>query len=72
MTAAIVAIPACTSKNISTTLTEYAYLSMFAGAISCATGILFSIITGKPVGPLIIVASTALFVVSIFVKRPSI
>lgn len=66
MTAAIVAIPACTSKNISNNLIEYSYVSMAAGAISCCFGIFLSLITGLPVGPLIIVSGAAMFVVSIF------
>jgi len=67
MTAALVAIPACTSRNISKSLMQYSYLSLAAGAASCLLGILVSITTGLPVGPMIIISSTALFVVSVFV-----
>lgn len=69
MTAALVAIPSCTSKNICSNLSEYSYFSMFAGIISCCTGILISIITGLPVGPLIIVTSAALFGASLFLRK---
>jgi ABC-type Mn2+/Zn2+ transport system permease subunit len=68
MTSAIVAIPACTSRNISHNLQEYSYTSLVAGALSCGTGILFSIVTGLPVGPLIIISSAILFVISLFVR----
>jgi ABC-type Mn2+/Zn2+ transport system permease subunit len=69
MTAALVAIPACTSKNICTNLIEYSHMSMLVGAIACGAGILFSLITGLPVGPLIIICSAILFCVSFFVKK---
>ena len=69
MTAAIVAIPACTSKNISSGLRQYSYLSLAAGAISCALGVLVSLVTKLPPGPLIIISNTAFFAASIFVKK---
>lgn len=68
LTAAMVAIPACTSKNISINLKFYAYFSMIAGALACAGGILVSATTGMPPGPMIVIANTALFVASIFIK----
>lgn len=68
MTAALVAIPACTSKNVTGTLSQYRYISLFAGVISCVTGVLASTITGLAIGPLIIIVNAILFVVSIFVK----
>ncbi len=68
MTAALVAIPACTSKNISSNLAQYAYTSMLAGALASAAGIIGFLATGIPAGPLIIIASATLFLVSVFVK----
>lgn len=68
MTAAIVAIPACTSKNVSKNLSQYAYLSMLFGVIACAFGVLISTITKLPPGPMIIISNTILFLVSIFAK----
>jgi len=68
MTAALVAIPACTSKNICINLSQYAYVSMIAGAVSSLFGIMIGMMTGIAIGPLIIVSSALLFVISIFVK----
>lgn len=65
MTAALVAIPACTGKNISNTLTQYSYASMILGGLAAILGILGHTITGKPVGPLIIIASTIFFLLSL-------
>lgn len=68
MTAALVAIPACTSRNVSFNLTQYAYISMIVGAASCGLGIFVSSITGYAPGPLIVVTSTIMFVISIFIN----
>lgn len=69
MTAALVAIPACTSKNISTTLSQYVYLSLIVGGLSSLVGVLLSALTGLPPGPLVIVASSIVFVFSIFFRK---
>ena len=68
MTAALVAIPACTSKNISSSLLQYSYVSLIVGSISCAIGIFIASIASLPPGPMIIVSSTTLFIISIFAK----
>ena len=49
MTAALVAIPASTSKNISTNLRQYAYLSFFCGGFSCIMGVLTSYMFHIPI-----------------------
>jgi ABC-type Mn2+/Zn2+ transport system permease subunit len=69
MTAALVAIPACTSKNLSTTLSQYMYISLVVGGLASLAGVLVSALTGLPPGPLIIIASSIVFVVSIFVRK---
>ena len=69
MTAALVAIPACTSKNISKNLFQYSYVGLLCGCLSCAAGIIISIATNLPVGPMIIISSTMLFVISLFFNR---
>jgi len=68
MTAALVAIPASTSKNVSHNLSQYAYISFICGAVACIIGILVAQVIGIPVGPAIILASAALFGVSLFNK----
>ncbi|WP_404361008.1 metal ABC transporter permease [Methylotuvimicrobium sp. KM1] len=68
MTAALLAIPACTAKNLSNGLEQYTVISSIAGAIACALGILAFGVTGISAGPLIIIASVVLFLASIFFR----
>ena len=69
MTAALVAIPACTSRNLSKNLLQYSYGGIISGSLACALGILGSSFTGIPVGPLIIIVSALFFVISLIFKR---
>lgn len=69
MTAALVAIPACTSKNLSNNLFQYSYGSMLLGSLACAIGTYIFIITNTPAGPLIIIFSSFLFLISLTVKK---
>ena len=69
MTAALVAIPACTSKNLSKTLFQYSYGSMLFGGLSCILGVLIFKFTNIPAGPLIIISSSFLFLISLFFKK---
>lgn len=71
MTAALVTIPAATSSNISASLFQYAYLSMLLGIVSCCLGVVLHLLTGGPVGPLIILTSGAFFGLSLLVPRRS-
>lgn len=66
MTAALVAIPAYTSKNLSKNLFQYSYGSMFFGSLSCILGILVFGLTNIPAGPLIIIFSSIFFLISLF------
>lgn len=68
MTAALLAIPACTSRNITNNLLQYAYVSLVVGAFSSVVGIFIALTTGLPSGPLIIISSGLVFLVSIFFK----
>ena len=69
MTAALVAIPAASSKNISSSLHQYAFLSSLFGCLSCVIGIFISHSTGLPVGPMIIISSAVFFVGTLFLKK---
>jgi len=69
MTAALVAIPAATSKNISNNLSQYTLLSLLFGAISCTLGVLIASITQLPTGPMIILCSSMFFFISVIFKR---
>lgn len=65
MTAALLAIPACTAKNISTNLAQYTLISTIAGGLSCVLGVMGYAISDIAPGPLIIISSTLLFSVSV-------
>jgi len=69
LTAALVAIPAASSRNLSRNLSQYALGAMIIGSVSSAAGIMLSQLTGFSAGPLIIIVSSVIFLVSIFIKR---
>jgi ABC-type Mn2+/Zn2+ transport system permease subunit len=69
MTAALVAIPASTARNMSKTLTEYAYGGFFLGCLATVLGIEGFKVTGFPAGPLIVIAGSFFFLLSLGVKR---
>ena len=66
MTAALLAIPACTAKNISSNLSQYTIISTIAGSLACVLGVIAYAILDIPAGPLIIIASALLFLISVF------
>lgn len=68
MTAALVAIPAAASANISTNISQYRFGSLLIGFLSALLGIMAAVYTNLPVGPLVIIASSLLFVLS-FIAR---
>ena len=69
LTAALVAIPASTSRNLSRNLFQYNFLSIFFGALSAILGISLFKLTSLPSGPLIILTSTIFFLISLIFKK---
>lgn len=69
LTAAIVAIPAATSRNLAKNLTQYKFLSLCFGILSSVAGILLWHLTLLPAGPLIIVSNAFLFIISAIFKK---
>jgi zinc transport system permease protein len=69
MTAALVAIPACTARNVSTNLVQYSYSGFFFGSLSCILGMVASRFTDLPIGSLIVIVSTLFFLLSLFFKK---
>jgi ABC-type Mn2+/Zn2+ transport system permease subunit len=69
LTAALVAIPASSARNLSRNLAQYSFGAMIIGIISSSMGILLYKITGFPAGPLIILANTFIFLISMVFKR---
>lgn len=65
MTAALVAIPACTSRNLTKNLLLYSLGGLILGSLSCVIGILGSGFIDIPAGLLIIIASAILFLISL-------
>ena len=69
LTAALVAIPASAARNVSRNLAQYAFGAMVIGIISSFLGIFLFKLTGFPAGPLIILASTFIFLISLIFKK---
>jgi zinc transport system permease protein len=69
LTAALVAIPACTARNVSRNLRQYSYGGILFGSLSCISGMAVFRFTGLPIGPLIVLSSTFFFLTSLFFKR---
>ncbi len=65
LTAALVAIPASTARNLGRNLGSYKFWATFLGILSAVLGILLFKITGLPAGPLIIIASGFFFLLSL-------
>lgn len=69
LTAALVAIPACTARNFTKGLGRYSVGSLVMGGISSVSGILLAERTSSPVGPLIILCSAFFFIISVILKQ---
>jgi ABC-type Mn2+/Zn2+ transport system permease subunit len=68
LTAALVAIPACSARNLSRNLFQYAFGASIVGIISSSSGIFIFELTGFPAGPLIILANAVVFLISAIFK----
>ena len=69
LTAALVSIPPASARNLSRNLTQYRFISIMIGLLSSCIGILLFKFTGLPSGPLIILTSTFIFLVSLIFKK---
>lgn len=65
LTAALVAIPSAAARNVSRNLRQYTLAATAIGAGSALAGIVLAQLTGLPAGPLVIVASTAIFLLTV-------
>jgi zinc transport system permease protein len=65
LTAALVAIPAATARNVAGNLRRYAWTATAVGMSSAVAGILLGRLTGFPAGPLVVLVSAALFLLSL-------
>ena len=66
---ALVIIPAATSRNVSRNMRQYIFISILFGSLSGALGFLAFKITNLPVGPLVILVSVSMFIISLLFKN---
>jgi ABC-type Mn2+/Zn2+ transport system permease subunit len=64
LTAAIVAIPAATARNLSRNLKQYLYGGAFMGGLAAALGLGIHFVFALPAGPAVILTSGVLFLIS--------
>lgn len=69
MTAALVAIPAASARNLSHTLSQFGAISILFGIISAIVGILAAKVIGLPAGPLVILASAVIFIITVPISK---
>ncbi len=69
LTAAIIAIPAATSRNLSKTLHSYVSLAFVFGILAPIAGLLIYKTTDLAPGPMIIIVSSVFFVLSLFFTK---
>lgn len=66
---AVVIVPAAAARNISKSLRAYAVVSVVLGGVSAVSGVLLSVVVSLPAGPLVVIAGTAMFVLTFFLAR---
>lgn len=66
---ALMIIPPAIARNLSKSLSAYQLLSIFFGVLGSVLGLIVFFFTGLPAGPLIILCSACLFLVSTFFKQ---
>ena len=69
LTAALVAIPAAAAKNLSKNMRNFTLLTPTFGTISVILGIFLFKLTSFPAGPLIILVSGIIFLISVIFKK---
>jgi zinc transport system permease protein len=69
LTAALVAIPACSTRNLSKNMLQYVFGAIIVGIVSSFSGILLSEFSGFPAGPLVILVNAVIFLTSTILKR---
>jgi len=69
ITAALIAIPAASARNISSNLRSYKIWAIVLGVISVIIGIFIARFFHLPTGPMVVVSSVVLFLISIIFHR---
>lgn len=65
----LVIIPAAASKNISRSFSLYGVTSLILGSVSALGGVLLASIFNLPPGPMVVLSSAAIFLLSLFIKN---
>lgn len=66
---ALVIIPAASAQNVARSFSQYISLSVLFGVVGALAGVLLHFATGLEAGPLVVLASAMLFLVSFIFKR---
>ena len=66
---ALVIIPAITARNMTASLSTYARLSTLMGLMSMLTGIVVATYLNLPAGPIVVLVSSLIFVISFALKK---
>ena len=66
---ALVVIPAIASRNLTASLSNYTFASALIGLVSLVGGIILANTYQLPPGPIVVLASTAIFLVTLILKR---
>jgi zinc transport system permease protein len=69
LTAALVAIPPSAARNVGKNLKQYAFGATAIGVASAVLGIILYRLTGFPAGPLVIVVSAGIFLITLPFNR---
>ena len=69
LTVALIALPAATARNLSTSMKSYTFLSIFLGVLAPIIGLIIAQFTTFPAGTLIILSGAFLFLISVFLKK---
>ncbi|MBA4320600.1 MAG: ABC transporter [Flavobacterium sp.] len=69
ITAALIAVPAASAKNISGGLKSYKTWAIVFGIISAIAGIFIARFFNLPTGPMVIVSSAVLFLISVIFRK---
>ncbi len=66
---AVVIVPAAAARNISTSIHQYSLYSVAIGMTSALAGVLLSVISGIPAGPLVVIVGTMAFLILLLYSR---
>ena len=69
LTAALIAIPVSSAKNITSNLRSFIFASILISIISTIGGIIVFELTSLPLGPVIILVNALIFIISVFLRK---